>query len=46
MRHITGADGLAFSNVFAVEAGLFLVAAWLAAGAVSSAPARAREVLA
>jgi BCD family chlorophyll transporter-like MFS transporter len=46
MRHITGADGLAFSNVFALEAGLFLVAAWLAAGAVSSAPARAREVLA
>jgi BCD family chlorophyll transporter-like MFS transporter len=46
MRHVTGADGLAFSNVFAVEAGLFLVAAWLAAGAVSSAPARAREVLA
>ncbi len=46
MRHITGADGLAFSNVFAVEAGLFLVAAWLAAGAVSSAPARGREVLA
>lgn len=46
MRRVTGADGLAFSNVFAVEAGLFLVAAWLAAGAVSSAPARAREVLA
>ncbi|UVO54106.1 BCD family MFS transporter [Sphingomonas sp. SUN039] len=46
MRAMTGADGLAFSNVFAVEAGLFLVAAWLAAGAVSSAPARAREVLA
>jgi MFS transporter, BCD family, chlorophyll transporter len=46
MRAMTGADGLAFSNVFAVEAGLFLVAAWLAAGAVSSVPARAREVLA
>jgi MFS transporter, BCD family, chlorophyll transporter len=46
MRHLTGADGQAFSNVFAVEAGLFLVAAWLAAGAVSSVPARARKVLA
>jgi BCD family chlorophyll transporter-like MFS transporter len=46
MRVLTGANGLAFSNVFAVEAGLFLVAAWLAAGAVSSAPARARGVLA
>ncbi len=46
MRRVTGADGLAFSDVFAVEAGLFLVAAWLAAGAVSSAPARGREVLA
>ena len=45
MRALTGANGLAFSNVFAVEAGLFLVAAWLAAGAVSSAPARPREVL-
>jgi len=46
MRALTGIDALAFSNVFAVEAGLFLVAAWLAVGAVSSAPARAREVLA
>ena len=46
MRVLTGANSLAFSNVFAVEAGLFLVAAWLAAGAVSSAPARPREVLA
>ncbi len=45
MRRLTGEDGRAFSNVFAVEAGLFVVAAWLAAGAVSSAPARAREVL-
>jgi MFS transporter, BCD family, chlorophyll transporter len=46
MRTLTGTDGLAFSNVFAVEAALFLVAAWLAAGAVSSSPAPAREVLA
>ena len=46
MRRITGADGVAFSNVFAVEAGLFLVAALLATGVVSSAPARAREILA
>ncbi len=46
MRALTGTDGLAFSNVFAVEAGLFLVAAWLASGAVSSAPARSREALA
>jgi BCD family chlorophyll transporter-like MFS transporter len=46
MRSITGTTGLAFSNVFAVEAGLFLVAAWLASSAVSSAPIRAREALA
>ncbi len=46
MRRMTGADGLAFSNVFALEAGLFLVAAWLAAGAVSSARAVRTEVLA
>jgi BCD family chlorophyll transporter-like MFS transporter len=45
MRSVTGATGLAFSNVFAVEAGLFLVAAWLASGAVSSAPSRSREAL-
>ena len=45
MRAFSGADGPAFSNVFAVEAGLFLVAAWLAAGTVSPAPARVREVL-
>lgn len=44
MRSITGTTGLAFSNVFAVEAGLFLVAAWLASSAVSSAPGRSREV--
>jgi MFS transporter, BCD family, chlorophyll transporter len=46
MRALTGINSLAFSNVFAVEAGLFLVAAWLAAGAVSSAPAQSREALA
>jgi BCD family chlorophyll transporter-like MFS transporter len=46
MRSITGTTGLAFSNVFAVEAGLFLVAAWLASSAVSSAPIRSREALA
>ena len=46
MRSATGADGLAFSNVFAVEAGLFLVAAWLAAGAVASARTRRTEALA
>jgi BCD family chlorophyll transporter-like MFS transporter len=46
MRSITGTTGLAFSNVFAVEAGLFLVAAWLASSAVSSASIRSREALA
>jgi BCD family chlorophyll transporter-like MFS transporter len=45
MRSVTGTTGLAFSNVFAVEAGLFLVAAWLASSAVSSAPSRSREAL-
>lgn len=46
MRKVTGIEALAFSNIFAVEAGLFLVAAWLAVGAVSSGSARSREVLA